>query len=101
MAKSKAAEKRERSPAVAEVDQEQVPENESQEPVKAEAKKGAKRQKGSDLPDQPVGTRYEESMRPERLTSDGQTFMSWNVAGARHASELSYATLHHTPVAAV
>ena len=50
--------------------------------------KGAPKQKrakkGSGLPQEPTGIRYEESMRPERLSSGARTIMSWNVAGARH-----------------
>ena len=45
-------------------------------------KKGGKRAKGSQLPTEPVGDRYEESMRPPRLTDNCRTIMSWNVAGA-------------------
>lgn len=48
----------------------------------AEAKPKAKRAKKNPLPKEPVGVRYEESMRPQRLEGSGQTFMSWNVAGA-------------------
>ena len=51
---------------------------------KATKKKATpKRAKGSGLPEEPTGTRYEESMRPERLTTGAQTLVSWNVAGAR------------------
>lgn len=45
-------------------------------------RKSAKQSKGPTMPSEPVGTRYEESMRPERMTSKGYTLMSWNVAGA-------------------
>ena len=47
----------------------------------AEAKPKAKRAKASPLPKEPVGVRYEETMRPKRLEASGQTFVSWNVAG--------------------
>ena len=44
--------------------------------------KPKKAKSGSGLPTEPTGTRYEESMRAEKLTSEKLTIMSWNVAGA-------------------
>jgi hypothetical protein len=54
---------------------------------KDEKKPGAKTEKKVLLPNEPVGIRYEESMRPPSLEGSSRTFMSWNVAGALWSRE--------------
>jgi hypothetical protein len=49
--------------------------------VRSKDRPAPERKKKKDLlPNEPVGTRYEESMRPPRVGA-GRTIMSWNVAG--------------------